>query len=81
MASVDIAQGGPSPPAASKAQAWLIGILCFAIMVVDGYDIGAMPIIVVHLAERWQADPASFGPAPPSSSSPAIPGTMSWSEA
>jgi AAHS family 4-hydroxybenzoate transporter-like MFS transporter len=49
--------------AVGKGQALLIGILCFAIMVVDGYDIGAMPIIVVHLAERWQVDPASFGPA------------------
>jgi len=52
-----------SASGASKAQAILIGILCFAIMIVDGYDIGAMPIIVLHLAGRWGAEAASFGPA------------------
>jgi AAHS family 4-hydroxybenzoate transporter-like MFS transporter len=53
----------PTAPSVSTAQALLIGLLSFAVMIVDGYDIGAMPILVPHLAGLWAAEPASFGPA------------------
>ncbi|MBN8829901.1 MAG: MFS transporter [Sphingomonadales bacterium] len=45
------------------AQVLAIGLLSFLIMIIDGYDIGAMPIVVPHLAPMWGVAPASFGPA------------------
>jgi AAHS family 4-hydroxybenzoate transporter-like MFS transporter len=44
-------------------QVFAIGLLSFLIMIIDGYDIGAMPIVVPHLAPLWGVAPASFGPA------------------
>lgn len=50
-------------PPAGLAQLILVGVLSGAIMVVDGYDIGAMPLIVPQLSQLWGVEPASFGPA------------------
>lgn len=45
------------------AQAVIVGVLSMLIMVIDGYDIGAMPVLVPHLAPLWGVSPWSFGPA------------------
>ncbi|HWJ68645.1 MAG TPA: MFS transporter [Sphingobium sp.] len=50
-------------PSASFVQLLLVGVLSVAIMVIDGYDIGAMPLIVPQLSQLWGVEPASFGPA------------------
>jgi len=50
-------------PSATLAQLIIVGILGIAIMVIDGYDIGAMPLIVPQLSQIWGVAPASFGPA------------------
>ena len=53
----------PTSPPATLVQAVIIGILSVAIMIIDGYDIGAMPLIVPHLSQLWGVEPKSFGPA------------------
>lgn len=51
------------PPRATRLQIFMVGLLSFIIMVIDGYDIGAMPVVVPHLAPLWGEEPAIFGPA------------------
>ena len=50
-------------PSATLVQIILVSVLSVAIMVIDGYDIGAMPLIVPQLSQLWGVEPASFGPA------------------
>lgn len=50
-------------PSAGLVQLILVSVLSVAIMVIDGYDIGAMPLIVPQLSQLWGVEPASFGPA------------------
>ncbi|HZV19475.1 MAG TPA: MFS transporter [Sphingobium sp.] len=50
-------------PPATLLQLIIVGILSVAIMVIDGYDIGAMPLIVPQLSHLWGIEPANFGPA------------------
>ncbi|MCW2365389.1 AAHS family 4-hydroxybenzoate transporter-like MFS transporter [Sphingobium sp. B7D2B] len=59
------AQADPPAPAkaASGFQIYIVGLLSFIIMVIDGYDIGSMPVIVPHLAQLWGEAPALFAPA------------------
>lgn len=65
--STDIAADGAArvetTPPATLAQLIIVGILSVAIMVIDGYDIGAMPLIVPQVSQLWGVVPASFGPA------------------
>ncbi|MBT2187839.1 MFS transporter [Sphingobium nicotianae] len=49
------------PRPATAAQAVIVGLLSMLIMVIDGYDMGAMPIVVPHLAPLWGVQPATFG--------------------
>lgn len=53
--------GGAAQQGLPARQAILIGSLSAMIMMIDGYDIGAMPILVPRIAELWQTSPASFG--------------------
>ena len=53
---------GAGAASASLAQILIVGLLSIAIMIIDGYDIGAMPIVVPHLAQLWRVEPAAFGP-------------------
>jgi AAHS family 4-hydroxybenzoate transporter-like MFS transporter len=67
-ASESAAAGAAAVPAATQGsagsgQAIMVGLLSVIIMVIDGYDIGAMPIVVPHLAPLWGEAPAVFGPA------------------
>lgn len=57
------ATGPQAAPPATLVQLLLVAVLSFTIMIIDGYDIGAMPIIVPHLASLWGVAPATFGPA------------------
>jgi AAHS family 4-hydroxybenzoate transporter-like MFS transporter len=54
---------GAVTPRATASQAVMVAILSFIIMVIDGYDIGAMPIVVPHLAPLWGVEHAAFGAA------------------
>ncbi len=57
------AAAAPATEGGTTGQLITFGLLAFAIMMIDGYDIGAMPIIVPRLAEIWGVPPQAFGPA------------------
>jgi len=63
MSDAAVPGAEPAPPSATMMQAVIVGLLSFVIMMIDGYDIGAMPVIVPHLAPLWGEEPAVFGPA------------------
>jgi len=36
-------------------------VLCALVMVIDGYDLAAMPLAVPHVAHAWRIPPQNFG--------------------
>ncbi|MGE5723208.1 MAG: hypothetical protein ACM3YM_12190, partial [Sphingomonadales bacterium] len=53
---------GPAAIAApAPARTVLTFVLCALVMMIDGYDLSAMPLAVPHVVKLWGVAPARFG--------------------
>jgi AAHS family 4-hydroxybenzoate transporter-like MFS transporter len=61
---VSMPLGGRSLPPSNSPLGWpLIGtlVLCALVMIIDGYDLQAMPLAVPHVVREWGIEPSGFG--------------------
>jgi len=43
-----------------SARLWGVMLLCAMVMMIDGYDLSAMPLAVPHIVRQWQMEPSRF---------------------
>lgn len=52
-----------SPPSAVDAKLWIIGLVCFCVMAVDGFDTASIAYVAPTLAREWHISHAALTPA------------------
>ncbi|WP_408399729.1 MFS transporter [Paraburkholderia nemoris] len=52
-----------APPAAVDAKLWIVGLVCFCVMAVDGFDTASIAYVAPTLAREWHIAHAALTPA------------------